>query len=173
MSLGISTFHFTKWVALHLAELKSNHRIKIEKNHDISDTLVVKGGGDPFTTYTWKRTVTTSLIHSDQWSVHILQKKNKWQVKWSFLHLKNEKSTNSKSYPWQLSSPIISCYFWNLRLWKILLMKVLSNEKGIFWGRKRTFTIVHDLEKCYVDSCTEVPFPIRTWSTEFNLVKNF
>ena len=103
MSLGISTFHFTKWVALHLAELKSNHRIKIEKNHDISDTLVVKGGGDPFTTYTRKRTVTTSLIHSDQWSVHILQKKNKWQVKWSFLHLKNEKSTNSKSHPWQLS----------------------------------------------------------------------
>ena len=160
MSLGISTFHFTKWVALHLAEFKSNHRMKTEKKLR------------PFR-YTWKRTVTTSLIQSF-WSGHILQRKNKWEVKWSFLHLKNEKSTNSKSYPWQLSSPVISCYFWNLRLWeKKLLMKVLSNEKGIVWGRKRTFTIVHDLEKCYVDSCTEVPFPIRTWSTEFNLVKNF
>ena len=45
-------------------------------------------------------------------------------------------------------------------------------KRDLFEEGKK-ITIVHDLEKCYVDSCTEVSFPFRTWSNEFNLEKNF
>ena len=154
MSLGISTFHFTRWVALRLAELKSNHRIKI----DISDTLGKEQWRKVLSNRSDQDTFCKEKYMGSKMKLGPLEK---WKIyKFKILSLTTVFSNHF-------------CYFSNLRLWKKLLIKVQSNEKGIVWGRKKTFTIVHDLEKCYVDSCTELSFPIRPWSTEFNLVKNF
>ena len=115
MSLGISTFHFTRWVALRFAELKSNHRIKV----DISDTLGKEQWRQVLSNRSDQDTFCKEKYMGSKMKLGPLEK-------WKIYKFKIPSLTTVLVRGGRTSSPIISCYFLNLRLWK-----KLNNESAI------------------------------------------